>query len=304
MDLEQLRTFLLVVEHASLSAAASQLGISQPAVSKRIQSLEQELGLPLLVRDVRGARPNAAGQRVADGARAILAEQAQMLERLRLLQQEARTELALAASTIPGEHLAPELLGDLQVTLPGLAVHLWVGDTAGVVERVAGGQSHLGLVGARRGDERDLAWIPFLKDEIVLAVPPGSDLASRQTLPPSELLSLPVLQREQGSGTRSAVESFLEEHGVRLPPAGRGLTLGSTQALLQAVAAGLGVGFVSLRALRAWSGPQAPGVVRLAGLPFVRQLWLIHRRDLAQTSFLGDVLAFLQQWAAEHADPG
>jgi len=301
MDLAQLRTFLLVVERESLSAAAEELNLSQPAVSKRIRSLEKELGRPLLVRDPRGVRPTPAGRLLAESARSILAEETRLLRRLRELWEEGlRGELEIAASTIPGEYLAPTLLSDMRQQLPGLVARLRVGDTAEVVEWVATEQSDLGLAGARVGGLRHLAWEPFLKDEIVLAVPADHPLAHRGVARFEELADLPLLQREAGSGTRQMVASLLEEQGVSLPTEAEGLVLGSTQALLQAVGAGLGVGFVSLRALRSLAGPGAPLPVRLEGIRLERQLWTVCRAEWADERPIREVLAFIRSWAAGH----
>jgi DNA-binding transcriptional LysR family regulator len=303
MDLVQLRTFLLVVERGSLSAAAAELGVSQPAVSKRIQSLEQELGERLLVRGPREVRLTAAGRLLEEAARAIVAEEERLRQRLRALQPgDLRGEFALGASTIPGEHLAPALLADLTRRHPSLQIHLRVGDTAQVVEWVAAGQVALGLVGARMGGWRDLAWEPFVRDEIVLAVPAHHPLAMREAVRLEDLADLPLIQRERGSGTRQMVDEVLAEHGLALPPSPPGLVLGSTQAVLQAVAQGLGVGFVSVRALRALGGEGAPKGVRLEGVRLERQLWVVYRQDQGEDPLVRGVLAFVREWALQHGE--
>lgn len=304
MDLAYLRTFLLVLERESLSAAAEELGLSQPAVSKRIRRLEQELGCPLLVRDPRGVRPTQAGRLVAEGARSILAEERELARRLReLWAEELQGELEIGASTIPGEYLAPSLLSDMRRKWPGVVARLRVGDTAEVVGWIATGQSDLGLAGARLGGRRGLAWEPFVTDEIVLAVPRSHWLARQGVVQPEELAGLPLLQREPGSGTRQMVDMLLAEQGISLPRETAGLVLGSTQALLQAVARGLGVGFISLRALRSWEGPDAPVPVRVAGVRLKRQLWTVYRTERAEQRLIREVLAFIRTWAAGHRDP-
>lgn len=303
MDLVQLRTFLLVVERGSLSAAASELGVSQPAVSKRIQSLEQELGERLLLRGPREVRLTAAGRLLEEAARAIVAEEERLHQRLRALKpQELRGEIALGASTIPGEHLAPALLADLKRRYPGLQVHLRVGDTAQVVEWVAAGHVALGLVGARLGGWWGLAWEPFVRDEIVLAVPARHPLAARETVRLEDLADVPLIQRERGSGTRQMVDEVLAEHGLALPPSPHGLVLGSTQAVVQAVAQGLGVGFVSVRALRTLGGEGAPKGLRLEGIRLERQLWTLYRQDRGDEVLVRGVLTFVREWALQHRE--
>jgi DNA-binding transcriptional LysR family regulator len=167
---------------------------------------------------------------------------------------------------------------------------------------VAAGQVALGLVGARMGGWRDLAWEPFVRDEIVLAVPAHHPLAMREAVRLEDLADLPLIQRERGSGTRQMVDEVLAEHGLALPPSPPGLVLGSTQAVLQAVAQGLGVGFVSVRALRALGGEGAPKGVRLEGVRLERQLWVVYRQDQGEDPLVRGVLAFVREWALQHGE--
>lgn len=175
-------------------------------------------------------------------------------------------------------------------------------DTAAVVEWVAAGRVTLGLVGARVGSRRDLVWEPFARDEIVLAVPAHHPLAAEGAVRPEDLAGVPIIQREEGSGTRQVVEAALAQRGVSLLSAPPALVLGSTQAVLQAVAQGLGVGFVSVRALRSLGGAGAPKAVRLQGIRMERPLWAVYRRDRAEDPVVRGVLAFVQEWAAAHTD--
>ncbi|MBC7222799.1 MAG: LysR family transcriptional regulator [Anaerolineae bacterium] len=303
MDLTHLRTFLFVLERGSLTAAAQELGVSQPAVSKRIQQLERELGQRLLVRGRGGVQPTAAGRLVAEAARAMLAEEDRLRRRLEALEgADLQGTFVLGASTIPGEYLAPAFLAALRQRHPRLQVRLQVADTATVVEWVAAGRVALGLVGARMRSRQDLGWEPFARDEIVLAVPADHPLAAKATVRPQDLEGVPIIQREEGSGTRQMVEETLAQQGVSLPSGPPVLVLGSTQAVLQAVAQGLGVGFVSVRALRSLEGRGAPKAVRLQGVRLERPLWAVYRRDRAEDPAVRGVLAFVREWAAAHAD--
>lgn len=113
-----------------------------------------------------------------------------------------------------------------------------------------------------------------MRDEVVLAVPPGHPFADMEAVSADELRGQPLILREEGSGTRRSVEQALEAAGLSLPPESVALTLGSTQSVLQAVAQGLGVGFVSARAAAQGAADGHLACVRLSGVDLTRDLLL------------------------------
>ncbi len=274
MNLEYLRTFVSIVEHGSLSAAARAKRISQPAVTKQVQRLELEIGLPLLVRASR--RPlelTPAGERVLAFARETSAR-FELLEReLAGLKEIGPGTLSLAASTIPGEHVLPGLLADFRKAYPDVAVRVTVSDTADVVTRLLADKADIGIIGSipkRPG----LRLERLIRDEVVLAVPPDHPFADREVVSVDELRGQPLILREEGSGTRRSVEQALEAAGLSLPLDSAALTLGSTQSVLQAVAQGLGLGFVSARAAAQGAADGRLVCIRLSGVDLTRDLLL------------------------------
>lgn len=241
-----LHTLLAVVEAGRISAAAKGLHLSQPAVTAQIRKLEDALGAPLLVRSVHGVVPTPAGERMADCAR-----------RLRRLLDEATAsvasaddvhgELVLSASTTIAGHVIPQVLARFRARHPGVPVRLEVGNTAQVLEAVSGGHIPLGLVEghARAAGVRLEA---FVDDELVPVVGSSAGVRVRTV---DDLAKQPILWREAGSGTRSVLERALRRAGVRKKPLPTDVELGSTEAILGAVVAGMGVGFVSRWSLQA-----------------------------------------------------
>src|SRR3712207_6376227 len=151
MDTRQLAAFCEVVERRSFSQAAERLGISQPAVSLQIRSLEQRLGRQLLDRSGRRVEPTEAGRRLYRSAQRLLALEAQLLEQLAAEDGgPLRGRLELGASSGPGETVLPLLLCEFQQEHPEVAVALSVSDTQHVVELVAQRELELGVVGAAR----------------------------------------------------------------------------------------------------------------------------------------------------------
>ena len=274
MNLEHLHTLVSIVEQGSLSAAARAKRISQPAVTKQVQRMESDLGLPLLVRGSRRRLElTPAGEQVLAFARETLARFETLERDLALLKEVSPGTLGLAASTIPGEHVLPGLLAGFHKAHPDVDVRVSISDTADVTTKLLADTVDVGLIGSvptRPG----LRLEQLVRDEIVLAVPPDHPFAGRFTVPVGELHGQPLILREEGSGTRRSVEQALEAAGLGLPADAPAFTLGSTQAVLQAVAQGLGLGFVSARAAAQSQSDGHLACVRLAGVDLTRSLYL------------------------------
>ena len=199
MDTRQLAAFCAVVERRSFSQAAEQLGVTQPAVSLQIRSLEKRLGRQLLDRSGRRVEPTEAGQRLYRSAQRLLAQEEQLLAELG---EEAEGELTgrleIGASTGPGGTVLPIVLGEFQRRHPEVRVALTVSDTQHVIEQVARRELELGVVGAQRR-HRGVVFEPFFRDEVVLAVPHGHRFADRR-VSIDELREEPLVLMQEGAG--------------------------------------------------------------------------------------------------------
>src|SRR5437763_13384193 len=215
MDTRQLAAVCAVVERRSFSQAAEQLGVTQPAVSLQIRSLEKRVGLQLLDRSGRRVEPTEAGRRLYRSARRLLALEEQLLAELG---EEAEGELSgrleIGASTGPGGTVLPVALAEFQQLHPGVHVALQVSDTQRVVELVARREIELGVVGAARR-HRGVVFEPFFRDEVVLAVPPDHRFAGR-TISLDELREEPLVVMQEGAGVRQVIEDELRRAGTRL----------------------------------------------------------------------------------------
>src|SRR5437763_7440907 len=215
MDTKQLAAFCAVVERHSFSQAADQLGVTQPAVSLQIRSLEQRLGQQLLDRSGRRVEPTEAGLRLYRGAQRLLALEQQVLTELgEEAEGELKGRLEIGASTGPGGSVLPVLLGEFQQLHPEVHIVLMVSDTHTVVDQVARRELELGVVGAT-GRQRGLSFEPFYRDEVVLAVPAGHKRAGK-SLTLEELKSEPLVLMQEGAGIRQMIDDELRHLGVRL----------------------------------------------------------------------------------------
>lgn len=291
MDTRQLAAFCAVVERRSFSQAAEQLGVTQPAVSLQIRSLEKRLGLQLLDRSGRRVEPTEAGSRLYRSAQRLLAMEEQLLADLG---DEAEGELAgrleIGASTGPGGTVLPVVLAEFQRLHPGVHVALAVSDTQHVVEQVARREVELGVVGASRR-HRGVVFEPFFRDEVVLAVPRGHRFADR-TVTLDELKVEPLVLMQEGAGVRQVIEEELRAAGLRLRDLDVRLELGLQESARSAVVAGYGVTFISRSAIEADLAAGTVEVGRVEGLEPSREISLVRSAGRAETRVAQAFVAF------------
>lgn len=244
MNLTQLRAFVTVVEHASFSEAARSLGLSQPAVTMQVQSLEAEAGATLLDRRYRRVELTDAGRVLLPHAQHVLEELETARLQMEQLSDRVTGRLTIAASTTPGDYVIPGLLGAFLAENPEVGVTLRVYDTAEVIEAVAEGDAQLGMVGAEVEGTR-ITFEQMGSDHLVMVCPPDSTLATRSKLMTSDLVEETFLMREQGSGTRMVTEDAFRAGGVDPSDLRVLAEFGTSEAIVSAVEGGMGVGVVS-----------------------------------------------------------
>jgi len=292
MNLDHLRTLVSIVEHGSLSAAARARRISQPAVTKQVQRMESELGLALLIRGPkREVELTPAGARVLSFAQETLASLEALEQELAAFKEIGEGTLSLAASTIPGEYLLPGLLAAFRAEYPHVELRMTISDTAEVVSRLVDDEADIGVIGSaikRRG----LRLERLVGDEIILAVPPDHPFVGRREVAVDELRDQQLILREEGSGTRRSVEAALSRAGLTLPMENVRLILGSTQAILQAVEQGLGLGFVSARAATRAQADGHLASVGLTGVDLGRDLYLAFQPQRAGDPLVARFVSF------------
>jgi DNA-binding transcriptional LysR family regulator len=277
-----LAAFAAAVETSSVHGAADALGLTQSAVSKRIQSLERRTGVALLERGRHGVRPTEAGRLLYPEAKQALAALRRAATVIADASHQARHALRLAASHTIGEFLLPGWLATFRASAPDAHLHVQVDvvNSPGVLAEVRSGAAEIGFV---EGIDplRGFETIALMHDELVVVVAPGHRWARRRALGADELAREPYLARERDSGTRAVAATALAAHGIALDPAletpsiqglkravlGGGFTLLSRAAVKEEVAAGGLHTLVlynvdlnrSLRAVRSSRGPRPAG---------------------------------------------
>jgi LysR family transcriptional regulator, low CO2-responsive transcriptional regulator len=249
VPLPYLETFSRAAELSSFTGAATALGLTQAAVSQRVQALETALGQPLFHR--RGGRVlvTEAGRKLYEYAQRILDLHRQARREIQGRAAPAAGELLLAASSVPGEHLLPTLLAAFRRTYPQIQVRAAVSDSMAATAQVERGEVHLGLVG-RKTDRPHLEFRFLAHDRMLLVVPPTHAWWKRERASLKQLSGQPIILREAGSGLRYCFEKSLERAGRSPADLRVALELGSNEAIKEAVLRGVGVAVLSIYAVQ------------------------------------------------------
>jgi len=274
VNISQLKTFVAVVDHCSFSEAARVLGISQPAATMHVQSLESDVGATLFDRGYRNISLTEAGEMLIPYARRILAEVADAHDAIESMGDVVTGRVTIAASTTPGQYLLPRLLGTFLSAYPEVGVTLRVYDSADVVEHVAQGNADLGMIGAEVPGAR-VHYEQLGTDELVLICPARHRRADGAAVMFSDIAGERFIVREAGSGTRLVAEEVIRRSGVDPADLEVVMELGTNEAIVSAVEGGMGLGIVSAqvatKALELGTVASVPG----AGFPVARPLFMV-----------------------------
>jgi DNA-binding transcriptional LysR family regulator len=256
-----------------------------------VRALEKRLGTQLLDRSGRRVEPTEAGRRLYRGAQKLLTLEEQVLDEVAShVDGELAGGLRIGASTGPAAIIVPLLLCEFQRGHPSVHVSLAVHDTQTVVELVAERELELGIVGAARR-HRGVRFEPFLRDEVILACPPGHPFDGR-TVSLAELRAEPPILMQEGAGVRQMVEDELRRLGVRLRDLDVRLELGLQESVRSAVAAGYGVAFISRTAVEAELADGRLAEARVEGIDARREISLARGTGRAPTRVAEAFVAF------------
>ena len=270
--LRQLEILEAVARCGNFSRASAELHLTQPAVSMQIKQLEASLGLPLFEHMGKRIQLTLAGQEVLGSCHVIEHELADLEQALADLQGLKGGTLTVSAASTASV-LAARLMARYRTLHPDVHISLNVVNRETLLRHLAENSIDLALMG-QPPEGLDLAARPFLDNPLVVIAATSHPLAGVPGIPLPRLAQEPLVSREQGSGTRGALETFLAEHGLTYTPA---MEMNKNEAIKQAVEAGLGVGVVSLYTIQAELASGQLCVLDVEGFPMQRQWFMVQR---------------------------
>jgi DNA-binding transcriptional LysR family regulator len=292
MNLSFIKTYVRVVETQNLSKTADDFGISQPAVTKQIQSLEEFFGVLLLERSGRKLKLTEAGEILYDYSREIIKAVDRTQSAMEELSESRKGSLYLGASTIPGQYILPYLIKTYKDKYASISISMDIADTEKIFNKVAERELDIGIVGAWNNN-RKVDGFQWLEDELVVIVPESHKFAASQDVKLESLNSERWIFREKGSGTRKALEVMLTEHGIRRDELNVSMEAGSTEAVLAMVESGMGISVVSRWAIERIEHRKIKAI-KLDEVNAKRFLYIIYPRQKVRRKSVNNFLEYLK----------
>jgi len=289
VSLRQMQIFEAVVRLGGYTRAAEELHLSQPTVSMQIKKLSETLGSPLLEKVGNRLHTTAIGDEVYASAQNILSNMVSLGESAETLEGVVKGPLRIAVITT-AKYFMPHLLGAFVTQHPEVKPILKVTNRSRVLERLKSNEDDLLIMG-QVPVELDVEAYPFIDNELVVVANPQHPLTQCKSISLQQLAKERFLVRESGSGTRLAVERLFAEQGLEVQPY---MELGSSEAIKQAVMAGLGISVLSRHNLRLELTHNHIAVLDVKGFPLFYRWYAVHLKGkklpLAARTFLDFLL--------------
>lgn len=262
--------------------------MTTPAISIQIKQMAGAIGMPLHEQVGKRLYLTEAGHLVEQAARDVLERLDSLSTELAELQGLERGSLKLTIITT-AKYFVPRLLGEFCRQHPGIEVALEVLNRDQCLSRLTRNLDNLYIMG-QVPDTLDVTAVPFMENPLVIIAPTGHPLEGKKCIAPKRLAGEPFIMREQGSGTRLAAERFFEAQGVRIRTR---MTLGSNEAVKQAVAGGLGLAVVSRHTLSLDEASGAFAVLDVKGFPLLRQWYAVYPKGKRLSTVTDAFLRYL-----------
>jgi DNA-binding transcriptional LysR family regulator len=293
ITLQQMEILIALVETGSFTKAAGRCFLSQPSLTKQIQNLEHAAGTRLVNRGSAGISLTPEGQILYDYARRVLRLREDAKERIGRIKEQEAGHIYISASTIPATYILPRLLSHLKKTYPDIQVHIQTHDSEETLQTVLNDQAEFGFIGKEPAN-RKLVVNRLWQDRLVLAVPFKHTLAKRRSVAVKELAEFPFIVRERGSATRDIVEECLQRHfDINFSHFNVVCEMGSSEAVKEAILAGLGVSILSVFAIERELKQGMLATVDIRDCTVERYFYLIYKKQFSlmkyHTRFIGVV---------------
>jgi len=299
MNLHQLQIFYAVVQRKSFTDAASDLHLTQPAVSLQVKALEKDLGLPLLERGGPKLRLTQAGEALYRCAVSILHAKDEAERAINELRQATKGKLILGANTTGGMYILPRIVRAFMELYPETEVIFQIESTEWLYEKIHENAVDMALVGGPTEDRR-FGVEPVCLDHLALIVSPSHQFAHLAKVSLKDLEDQPCILPQPNSRTRQFVEREFREAGIKLRVA---MQLPGTEAVKKAVEANLGFGVVSGFSVEQEPISETLRIVPIKKLELTRHMELIYRKQKYFSPVAQRFREFVHTYAQQHLDP-
>ena len=289
VNIENLKMFCLVVDEGSISQAARLSFVSQPAVTRQINQLENFYGTLLFDRTGGKLKVTEAGKILYPYAKTIVNDFNRSKEAVQQETGKYNANLQVGATFTIGEYLLPSLLGRFKKQKPDIKVTLTIKNTPSILEDLTNDVIDLALVEGIV-ENNDLTVEKFADDELILVCAPDHKWEKKIDL--EELVNERMIWRESISGTRLIVENMLKEYGV-LEKIDSYMEIGSTQAIKSAVEAGLGVSILPRLTVSRELEQGTLREVSMDGVNLTRNLWMVRKPQRFSKAWISDFLELI-----------
>lgn len=270
----QLKIFEAVARHLSYTKAALELHLSQPAVSMQIKQLEENAGICLLEQIGKKIFLSEAGREMYHYCRTIahqLEEAGEVLEQLKG-SKSGRLEVSVATTA---NAFATRMLAMFKQQHEGVTISLDVTNRERLLQQLAYNEKDIAIMG-RPPEDADLVIEPFADNPLVVVAAPDHPLVSKQPIPLYMLQDQTFVVREQGSGTRTAMQRFFDQHNLKVTLS---MEMNENEAIKQAVQAGMGLGVVSIHTIELELETKRLVILDVEDFPIMRHWYLVHRKE-------------------------
>ncbi|MEW9502186.1 selenium metabolism-associated LysR family transcriptional regulator [Jeotgalibacillus marinus] len=299
MNFEHLNVFYVVAQGKSFSETAKILHLSQPSISIQIQQLENSLNTKLFERTTKRISLTPSGKLLYKHADKILNLIHETKKDIALLSESIHGDLIIGASLTIGGYILPYILGKYKKEFPNVNIILKLDNSDQVMEKLANKEIHLGFVESLK-KYPTVQQIPFMEDELVIITPNKRDhlLANGSAvITVDELFSLPMIMREQGSGTRQVIEEILLKHHLDPAKLNIILELENTESIKSAVESGMGISIISKAAIKKELQLGLLSEMSIQGIHLKREFSFIYNEEtltLPSESFLSNFQQYYQ----------
>ena len=279
ITLQQMEAFIFLVEEGNFSRAAKKMLLTQPAITKNIQNIEDCLDVRLVNRSNTGISLTPEGKIIYEYAKRLAKLRNEATQKILTLHENTGGSIYVSASTIPATYILPRALSAFRKKHSNIRVYIKTADSEEAMNMVLGNEAEIGCIG-KKPQNKKLSAEPLWRDRLALVVAKGHRWLKKKSIAPAELLQEPFVARETGSATRDVLECYLKEtNSISLSQLDVCAELGSSEAVKEAIIAGLGVSIISIHAIKRELAAGTLFEVPIDGLEMERNFYLIYPRQ-------------------------